>query len=175
MLNLEKYIKALNCKEKANFKHAMSWKQNSKDLFDSSFEDKKAFEVAVLWCGVNGNVVRTVNKDNRPDFIEFLWNNRYKIRDGHFELTEVKSLQGPKPFSWISKICHIINPKKHPIIYDEKVRQYFGLKGLDDFLEKLKEIKSKNPNETNKVYYELDSLIWAIDSNDKKRFENLIL
>ena len=153
----------LSGKELADFHHALSWKENSKALFDTACEIN-SFKIAVKWCGVNGNVTRTAYVDHFNEFVELLWNNIDNIKKGSFELSDFKLSNGKKPISWASKMCHIINPKDYPIIYDEKVRKYYKLKDLKDFIKKMNEVKEYFKNETDNFFYEYDAAIWAIDN-----------
>ena len=166
MLNKNKIVEELTGNIKADYEHAISWKKNSKQLFEDSFNDEDLFKKAVLWCGVNGNVTRTVKTEKRSDFYDYVWENRFSIRDGNFDLTQVKDF-GVRPISWMSKMCHIINPRKYPIIYDEKVRNNLGFKDIKAFMAKMDEIKHDFPNKSDDFYYELDAAIWASNTRIK--------
>ena len=167
MESLKCIIDKLTPKELADFHHALSWKENSKALFDTA-KDVDTFKIAVKWCGVNGNVTRTVDVDHFNEFVELFWNNIDNLKKGCFELSDFNLSNGKKPISWVSKMCHIINPKDYPIIYDEKVRKYYKLKDLKGFIKKMNEVKEYFKNETNSFFYEYDAAIWATEDKQEK-------
>ena len=160
--------------QKASFDMSIAWKKASRNLFDSA-RNGKDFANAVHWCGKMGNVVRTVPKEKFASFAAFLYDHFDQIKDGTFRLDEVPSYERlpskktgevseAAPYSWVSKICHIVNPVAYPVIYDSRIRAILGIMNVNEFIPFSDAIKEDlgATGADEEVIYEIDSLLWAI-------------
>lgn len=144
----------------ADREHSISWKKNSRELLMGA-TDLPSFKRAVKWCGAVGNVTRTVSKEYFNAFAEYLYSNVGRILAGQFDLREVPEFGGKVPTSWVSKVCHIMNPYDYPIIYDEFLRRQFDVSNVDEFWDViLHERPISKHTRYDKIWYK-DSDIWA--------------
>ena len=142
-----------------NFKYSLYWKLLSYKLLTKA-KDKREFAEAVLWCGNAGNVIRTVETDYQKDFCSFVFEKKNEILEGSFNIFDCLKF-GDRPLSYISKICHILNPRKYPLIYDSNIKNKFDIKNEKDFQKIIEEHKKKVRFWSRKRIYELDSKMWA--------------
>lgn len=150
----------MNPIERANIEHAVSWKENSYNLLNEA-NDEASFMDAVKWCGTNGNVARTVRKDSVKPFSDYIFSHRKDIKTGCFDLRTIESFDGVKPISWVSKICHILNPQQYPLIYDEFVRKHFSINTIEEFWNLLLNEREKYQDKKNRQIYRGEASIWA--------------
>lgn len=159
--NIAKYLSAstngFSPIQKANYNHSLSWKKQSKQLL--STKDLSDFKKAIRWCGVAGNVARTVKKERQEEFAKILFSHLDEINNGTF--MSWNNLDIGKPVSWISKICHIINPHMYPIIYDIEIRNKLGIRNLDEYFHFIEVLRSRVKSIKADDIYKLDSIIWA--------------
>lgn len=143
--------------QRASSNHSLSWKHQSKVLLET--DDETDFCNAVKWCGNNGNVARTVDMEEVRKFAEVLFKHKKDICSGEYwgEKIELKR----KPYSWISKICHIINPKMYPIIYDEYNKKTFGFNTFLEYKRIVEELRNYSKNKSDEELYEIDAILWA--------------
>ncbi len=146
--------------EHANINHAVSWKENSYYLLMFA-KDLKSFADAVKWCGVGGGVTRTVRTDDFMDFVRYVFENKANILSGTFDLRNITYCSRVKPVSWISKICHILNPQKYPLIFDEFVKKHLEVNTVEDFWDKLIKKRECSKNKDNIEIYKEEARIWA--------------
>ena len=154
----------LNNIQKANTDYSVCWKKTSKQLFDQAIIDEIEFIEAVVWCGRIGYVLRSVKKERRKTFSDWLYKKQQNIRNGSFSIFEEPFADGKNPISWISKICHIINPSCYPIIYDSHIRKIFKIKIDIDFNYVSGVIKKeieKDSLSDDEIYLR-DSSLWAL-------------
>ena len=149
-------------KEYANFNHSLSWKKNSRRLLlnAKTIDD---FKYAVLWCGKRGNVSRTVKKTQFDSFVTYLWGNKDDIKNGLLDFERIPIFDHIMPLSFVSKVCHIINPKSYPIIYDKRTRRALNSHSVKKFIVVTKTISIKygiNLLNVEKIF-QFDSAIWA--------------
>ena len=143
-----------------NSKYSLYWKLLSYKLLTKA-KDKTEFCEAVLWCGKAGNVIRSVNKKSQSAFCEYVFTEKNEILKGTFDIFNCKSFNNKSPKSFVSKICHIMNPRMYPLIYDENVRKSLKIKKDKEFKEKEEEYKKKVRFWSRKRIYRLDSKMWA--------------
>ena len=129
--------------QKANYEYSLSWKENGYNLLKDA-KDEKEFSEAVLWCGITGNVSRTVAKRSFKEFSNYLFNKRQEILEGNYSLLKVKEFDNKKPISYISKVCHILNPHGYPLIYDSYVRDAVNITTLEEFNKLLVNLRKKS-------------------------------
>lgn len=149
--------------ESYSAKTAQLWKVESHDLLLKYKKDKAGFrEILHSVVGKGSGVLRNVKKDDFPSFAEYVRKNLSKIESGEYDIFSVESFSGKKPTSFISKICHIVNPKDYPIIWDENVRKVLKVgSSRKEWQNKLEEFKSKQKCKTNEELYKIDSNLWA--------------
>ena len=152
----------LNRTQKASSNLSQEWKRQSKLLLDT--EDISEFRDAVVWCGKGGNVLRTLEKKFVQEFSEFLFNNKNEINNGNFKLSSLQNFGKKRPLSWASKIIHIMNPKKYPIIYDGNIRKVLGIKTIKQYEKRLIEERKLSKKMNDNDLYKYDSDIWASQS-----------
>ena len=145
--------------QQANCDYSISWKQNAAKVLYT--KDKEEFYSAVWWIGVTGNVSRTVPNTQFETFAKFMFDNRDKISSGELKITDIELQIDKKPISWISKICHIMNPHKYPLIYDENIRSALGIKDAIQFVETTEDFRNKITHKKIDDIYKMDSIIWA--------------
>ena len=146
--------------EQANINHAVSWKENSYELLISA-KDEKSFADAVKWCGVGGGVIRTVQKDCFDNFARYVFENKENILSGLFDLRTTEAFNGVRPISWVSKICHILNPQQYPLIYDDFVKKYFHINNIEQFWIVLLNEREKYQEKHSEEIYRKEASIWA--------------
>lgn len=168
---VERFIELLQKKPKldriqiANRDYSISWKEVGFRLFNDSNNEVQCFD-AIKWCGRTGNVSRTVTKEKLDQFCKDVCDLLPIIKSGVFNLKSFnKTYPRSKPYSWVSKICHIINPKDYPLIYDSNVCKHFNLKNIDDFNELLEEAKNIFKGKTEREIYEYESSVWASETS----------
>lgn len=157
-MKLNKIIKSLSKVQLSDYYHSLSWKRNCNRLFKRSLS-KLDFLNAVKWCGTNGNVARTVKTEYFEEFVDYLYVHRKDIESGTFDFKNIRVFGLTKPISWVSKVCHILYPKMYPIIFDRNTRIYFGVKTLNEFIEKMFSLRGNIILAKNIFKY--DSAIWA--------------
>lgn len=161
---------------------SIKWKNESYNMLDSAYnaykkakikkekEDAKAaFALAITkMIGGYGSVARTLS--SKTEFVKLILNNYENIQKGIiglnndkfniFNLKKTLNLS-KEPLSYITKICHIINPNGCPLIWDFKIRDALGIKNkktYKDYLEKMRNFVEKYNRED---IYNIDSTIWA--------------
>ncbi len=149
--------------EEAFFNLSMNWKRASKALFEKAYYSKQEFYAAVLWCGLNGNVGRTVKKEDRNFYFGFLYDHLDEIKNGNFDFfrRDEQSRLNKEPLSWTSKVCHIVNPKAYPIIWDSNIKKALNLNTEEEWMKKKLELKVEFGSKNEIEIYEFDSRIWA--------------
>ena len=154
------HIKKLTHIQKANYEHSLSWKENGYKLLKAA-KDEKEFSEAVLWCGITGNVSRTVIKRSFKEFSNYLFNKRQEILEGKYSLLIVKEFDNKKPISYISKVCHILNPHGYPLIFDSYVRDAVNITTLEEFNKLIVILREEVNTKTREEIYKIDSALWA--------------
>ena len=157
MNNVEKSVKDYNTKT------AQLWKIESAKLIDQYKGNKKDFEKVLHdVVGRGSGVLRNIKTEDFPNFSEYVRSNLSKIEAGNFDIFSVKEFSGKKPTSFISKICHIVNPKDYPLIWDANVRKALKIgeskKKWDDIIS---ELKQKQHGKKNEDIYLHDSELWS--------------
>ena len=145
---------------------SVCWKKTSHTLLTTA-KDFESFADAVKWCGKVGNVTRTVSNKDFPDFVEYILDNKEDILNGNFELVNVKAFSGSKPVSWVSKICHILNPQKYPYIYDQFILKHFDITTAEEYDNLNLSLRVFRRNTSNEDAYSVDSEVWATEKNKK--------
>lgn len=127
---------------------ALHWKTESRKLMIKYEKDEKAFEEilhSVVGKG-GGGVLRNISKDYFSKFSKYILDNLASIKNGTFDIFKVKKFPDKQPVSFASKICHILNPKAYPVIYDSRVRTALKIGSSKNtekkWNEKVSEIKS---------------------------------
>lgn len=146
---------------------ALNWKIESRTLMLKYEKDEKAFEEilhSVVGKG-GGGVLRNISKDLFPKFSKYIFNNLSSIKDGNFDIFSVEKFPDKQPVSFVSKICHILNPRSYPLIFDSRVKRALGITGNNNIKEKwnnkIAEIKIKHSDKkSDKEIYELDFSYW---------------
>lgn len=174
----KKIMKAISImwKEKTHTMLENAFKAYSKATEESDKNNAKAaFSLAIeKMIGGYGSVARTITI-NKEEFLNTILDNYPNIKKGIiglknddefniFQLHEKLNLE-KDPLSYITKICHIVNPKKCPLIWDIQIRDAFNLRdsanGKTDYKEYIKTAcKLVNKYKSEDVY-SLESTIWA--------------
>lgn len=165
---------------------------------------KQAFMVAVReMVGNRGSVARTIAGNDLDKFVEKILNNYQNILDGKilnedfaenaeekFDIFSVKydkskdknpvkdnESKGKNPLSYITKICHIINPKGCPLIWDKNVRAALKFNSKDRYRQYLEEARNvvEAENYSCSKIYDIESAIWAgIENKEINNFKTQI-
>lgn len=146
---------------------ALHWKTESRKLIIKYEKDEKAFEEilhSVVGKG-GGGVLRNISKERFPKFSKYILDNLSSIKKGTFDIFKVKKFPDKQPISFASKICHILNPKAYPLIYDSRVKRALkigsGKKAEEKWNDELSEIKRKlTGKESVEDLYKLDFDYW---------------
>lgn len=161
--DIKELVSKMDTYEKANYEYSLEWKRIAYKYLNTNNE--KAFEEAIRWIGVTGSVKRTISETNLPDFANYIFESRREIYNGTFKLETLKKYSNKAPRSYASKICHILNPKQYPIIYDSKVREALEIKdNIKAFLAKMNDTKLRL-GLSRKHLYRYDSAEWAKNKN----------
>lgn len=139
---------------------SLKWKERSYEALCASKGDKESFRDAVLECGCGGHVLRTVYEQYRETFCNWVFDQYEEILAGRLSISDVPKFGNRTPRSWVSKICHIINPWDYPIIYDTHIRRRLGLteRSWQSTMEKM---RKKKEEASRRELYEYDSKLWA--------------
>ncbi len=163
---------------------SITWKEDSYKMLDSAFkaykkaktgskekEDaKNAFTLAVTkMIGGYGSVARTVS--SKILFVELVLNNYENIKNGiiglheddEFSIFNIKNTlnQSKEPLSYITKICHIINPNGCPLIWDSKICDALDIKNKETYKSYLEKMHIFVKIYNREDIYNIDSEIWA--------------
>ena len=111
------------------------------------------------------HVVRTVKANSLSAYTSFVSANYISIMNGSFDVLTVPSYQGKRPLSWISKICHIINPWDYPLIFDGNNRNRLGLDEQNINAE-MKKRRHKKSRMSRQEAYTRESSVWCGLSRD---------
>ena len=172
--------------KKIRHKISFTWKDESHKMLESAVkaykkesitteekdDAKKAFTLAVTtMIGGYGSVARTLS--TKDSFMELVLNNYENIKKGKiglndndndkfniFNLKDTLNLS-KEPLSYITKICHIINPNGCPIIWDKNIRDALDIKNKDTYKKYLKKIRNFVKEYDRTDIYNIDSAIWA--------------
>ena len=141
-------------------KMSLTWKKTSYEMLSGSINDKERFFDAVMWCGRNSSVLRTVSEPYRREFSDWVFDITNTILEGDFHILDVPRFGKKRPKSWISKICHILNPWDYPLIYDTHVKTIMHL--TDNNWQSAIEKKRWNRSGiTREDAYYRETMIWA--------------
>lgn len=190
---IKEYSKEVSKRWKEETRKMLELAHNACEPAEEGRQDREdarqAFMVAVSeMVGNRGSVARTVPKENLESFAETIFENYPKIKEGKilkedvFDIFSVKydnskdknpvkdnESKGKNPLSYITKICHIINPKGCPLIWDSKVREALKIKSKTQYKEVL--INARNTvsegNYSDEEIYDIESAIWAGIENDE--------
>ncbi len=157
MSDVEKSVKGYNTKT------AQLWKIESAKLIDQYKGNKKDFEKVLHdVVGRGSGVLRNIKTEDFPNFAEYVRSNLSKIEAGNFDIFSVKEFSGKKPTSFISKICHIVNPKAYPLIWDTNVRKALKIgESKKKWDEKISELTQQLTGKEKEEIYEYDSKLWS--------------
>ena len=148
---------SLNPIQQANVDLSMTWKRSCKRLFYSA-KTLKEFSDAVRLCGNVAHVSRTIPTKEFAAFAEWLYSHLDEIKNGTFSMTI--SPFGKYPASWVSKICHIINPHAYPLIWDSHVVAHLKSQNTN-WDEAVADAKAKFQDASDEDIYLYDSTLWA--------------
>ena len=176
---IKEYSKEVSKRWKEETRKMLELAHNAYKPAEEGNQDEEAFMVAVSeMVGNRGSVARTVPKENLKVFADTILKNYPKIKEGKilkedvFDIFSVKYKEGNQeknPLSYITKICHIINPKGCPLIWDSKVREALKIKSKTQYKEVL--INARNTvnegNYSDEEIYDIESAIWAGIENDE--------
>ena len=157
MNDVEKSVKDYNTET------ATTWKIESAKLIDQYKGNKKDFEKVLHdVVGRGSGVLRNIKTEDFPNFAEYVRSNLSKIEAGNFDIFSVKEFSGKKPTSFISKICHIVNPKAYPLIWDTNVRKALKIgESKKKWDEKISELTQQLTGKEKEEIYEYDSKRWS--------------
>lgn len=157
MSDVEKSVKVYNTET------AKTWKIESAKLIDQYKGNKKDFEKVLHdVVGRGSGVLRNIKTEDFPNFAEYVRKNLSKIEAGNFDIFSVKEFSGKKPTSFISKICHIVNPKDYPLIWDTNVRKALKIgESKTKWQEKISELQKQQRGKKTAELYEYDSELWS--------------
>lgn len=160
-------MSAMNDVEKSvkdyNTETATAWKIESAKLIDQYKDNKKDFEKILHdVVGRGSGVLRNIKTEDFPNFAEYVRKNLSKIEAGNFDIFSAEEFSGKKPTSFISKICHIVNPKAYPLIWDTNVRKALKIgESKKKWDEKISELQKQQKGKKTAELYEYDSKLWS--------------
>ena len=138
----------------------------SYELLNEYKTNKENFEVIVhdVVGKGGGGVLRAVS--DFPKFADYIYKQLPKIEKGSFDIFTEEKFKDKRATSFISKICHILNPRDYPIIYDNYNRKNLNVINDDERHKKLNEIikkykKEQTGKESLEDLYMIDSKLWA--------------
>lgn len=157
MSDVEKSVKDYNTKT------AQLWKIESANLISQYKGSKKDFEKVLHdVVGKGSGVLRNIKTEDFPNFSEYVRSNLSKIEAGKYDIFSVKEFSGKKPTSFISKICHIVNPKDYPLIWDANVKKTLKIgESKKKWDEKISELQKQQKGKKTAELYECDSKLWS--------------
>jgi len=155
--------------QKASSALSQKWKEESRRLLCGA-QNLQEFEKAVIWCGKTGNVIRTLKAGQDVcSFSEHLWTRKPDISNGKYRLSsDLDPFGGNHPYSWASKILHIMNPQQYPLIFDKNIRSVCQIqeswkesRKLAEYENEIKRERKSARNKTVKELFKNDSDWWA--------------
>ena len=144
---------------------SLNWKKTTKKLFEEAWNDKEAFSNVVIEnVGRQAHVLRTLRKETREAFCTAIFENREKIKDGSFSLFSLDGMFENNMPSYISKICHIINPHAYPLIWDTHVMKELGINyNMNKWNEEVSKRKADVAFLSDEEIFKKESGIWAFE------------
>lgn len=166
----------------ADVEMSLTWKKQSYYLLEKA-KTEDEMKKAVLWCGKNGHALRGLAKKELENISQKLGSSLFgKDHSGIVfgcDLVEEIVKSDKKVYSWISKICHILNPIDNPIIYDSKTRRYFHVFSKADWDSQASAFKNTYHSDFERLKredaYTIDSVIWACGGDREKCLEMMPL
>ena len=168
--------------QKANAELSLAWKKQSYDLIVCALKNMNKAQAekdlirAIIWCGEKGHAFYRHSKKTDSCAIvikDWLLGLKDYNKVVFKEEVEFFVLKGIRYYSWISKICHILNPFDNPLCYDSRTRTYLKISGnytkqlLDDWFEGIDAFKELNKDSLKQLdregKYMEDSKIWAFN------------
>lgn len=144
-------------------------------------EELKEFSKLVKKLGNAWNVSRTVPKVGYDNFARHLYSKLEDIKSGTYKFWDNKMacllINKKHAYSYESKVCFCINPKKYYLIYDSnnctKLKEKLELKKnviLKNFFNKAEEyiLELEKKPKTEKDYFEVDFDLWFMDDESEK-------
>lgn len=177
--NVIKFIeeKDLNPIQKANMEMSLAWKKASYNLIIDAWNDKtrirdSKLKDAIIWCGKKGAAIPRISKKDRDtiayNLIKALEADPHKIV---FDKQLVESCVcgcAKKYYSWVSKVCHVLNPQRNCFAFDSTTRTHFKVSNysdIDEWLAKSKSYCNDNGLDLSRMdreqAYFYDSCVWA--------------
>ena len=171
MYNLPSFD-SLKFTQKANMELSLVWKEQSFLLLSDAIKknDSALMEEAIQWCGQKGHATQFLTKDE----ITLLANKICCIiqttiiekgfKLDYYEMHKELKLSSFNAYSWLSKICHVLNPNTNPLIYDIRTRKFLKRYTIDAWFDALMVFKAEHRDLerlSRNVAYKADSLIWA--------------
>lgn len=150
-------------KKQKSITSSLNWKHQSRQLlFDAKTEQE--FVGAAIWCGKEAHALRGIPQSVQQSVTKWLWANKDAILSGTFVLTpsaseELSVKSWPK--SWISKICHIMNPHAYPLIHDSQIMKSLSCSTFAKWQAELVNYRSQVASMTDDDIYEMESTLWA--------------
>ena len=82
--DIEQEIQSLEPHKQASLEYSLPWKSLSKRLLSTN--DIGEFKEAVRWCGIGGNVSRTVYSGSFDAFVDYVFDMKSRIDEGVFQI-----------------------------------------------------------------------------------------
>ena len=115
----------------------------NKIIYNNKLQFK--FDVAIMVKADNDSYYKLINDKTTNNYI---WN-------------QVKEFDNKKPISYISKVCHILNPHGYPLIFDSYARDAVNITTLEEFNKLLVNLREEVNIKTRKEICKIDSALWA--------------
>lgn len=153
----------MTAKQQADSAMSVEWKKQSRKLLQNAIdtEDLKELTKAIIWCGTYGNVIRSVKKGEMEEFAEYILNNKKDILTGKYKVAKKWNPNEKSAASYVSKICHILNPQAYPVIYDSRTKKRFKWNDMKKYNDNLQEWRNDCKNKSDVDLYKKDSDLWA--------------
>ena len=149
---------------------SINWKKQTHKMLEAAKGDAEEFRfVLEKMVGAKGSVARTLAEADHGNFFAYMYEHYDDICHGVLDIFSVSTAAGlaNNPLSYITKICHIINPNAYPLIWDTNVRKQLGIgESKNRFRQKVDEIKPISQTLKREEAYTRESKLWAGETTE---------
>lgn len=158
---------------KSLIENSFNWKKDSYEVIYSNWHTASNKTLSLLFQAIadRGNGWGTQNGAVRKFTCDWLVEHRFDIPAGELNIFDAPSDWHGRQLSAVSKICHIINPIRYPLIWDSHIRVAMGKENISvteqnwnenvkAFVENHPELKGESSDDNERIWL-AESTIWA--------------
>ena len=158
---------------KSLIENSFNWKKDSYEVIYSNWHTASDKTLSLIFQAIadRGNGWGTQNGAVRKFTCDWLVKHRFDIPTGELNIFDAPSDWHGRQLSAVSKICHIINPIRYPLIWDSHIRAAMGKENISvtesnwnenvkAFVENHPELKGERSDDNERIWL-AESTIWA--------------